>query len=244
MNAQAFDNAVMEILSRPARGRKAGASSSPVVTRELTAEDIARLHLLPEGSLGMSARPLQRLRHSHHMLAQLLASGEKQEVCALATGYDPAYISNVQKDPTFKELVAHYSSQVHEVTIEVATRLRALGLDSIDELQSRIASSPDSLSNRELMDLAELAFDRSGHGPTSNVRLDARVALVSRDTISRIKEEVALQSTGAVKALEPPKDRGIEVGEVLDLVAVSESKRTEGGEGGRATISEESGEGT
>src|SRR5262249_41223846 len=134
-----LDAVVTEVLSRPARGRRAAAYSPAVITRELVAEDIARLHILPEGSLKTEARPLQRLRHSHHMLAQLLASGEKQEVCALATGYDPAYISNIQKDPAFKELLAHYASQTETVTIEVAARLRALGLDSVDELQDRLA---------------------------------------------------------------------------------------------------------
>lgn len=223
------DSIVSEVLSRPARGRKAAHLHAATV-RPLAAEDIARLGAQVPGGL-TTVRPLQRLRHSHHMLAQLMASGEKQEVCALATGYDPAYISNIKRDPAFKELLAHYASQVEATTLEVAARLRALGLDSIDELQARLAEDPDALTNRELMDLAELAFDRSGHGPSANVSVNARVALVSGVVISRIKEEVAAEATGRSLDLltRPSPDRVPEVGEILSALALAEGTGADGG---------------
>lgn len=205
---------------------------SAAIVRELTAEDIARLASLPEGGLGSQARPLQRLRHSHHMMAQLIASGEKHDTIALATGYDPAYISNIQKDPAFKELVAHYSTQVETVTIEVATRLRSLGLDSIDELQDRLVTNPQGLTARELMELAELAFDRSGHGPSTSVNHNHRVALVPAGVLSRLKDEVAKEARGAVAALDAPRNSEPALGEVLDLEPIPAPEGTEGCEGG------------
>jgi hypothetical protein len=80
------------------------------------------------------------------------------------------------------------------------------------------------------MDLAELAFDRSGHGPTKNVNVDSRVALVSRVAISRIKEEIASGAGGQLKPLPAPTDRGPSLGEVLDLAAIPAAAEAEGGE--------------
>lgn len=232
---------ITEVLSRPARGRRAANGVEASVTRQLVAEDIVRLSSVKEGGLGTSLRPLQRIRHSHHMMAQLLASGEKHETVALATGYDPAYISNLLRDPSFKELVTHYKSQVEEVSLEVSTRLRSLGLDSVDELQARLVEKPDSFTSRELMELAELTLDRSGHGPTSNVRLDARVALISGAALSRIKQEVSGEARGTVAQLEPPRHSPLAVGEVLDLLPVSEAEGTARSEGSGAEVPAEGG---
>jgi hypothetical protein len=107
-------------------------------------------------SLPAPRQTISQLRHSHHQLAQMLATGTKQAECSLITGYSPAYISNLKNDPTFQELIAHYSTQREMVFVDVIERMRSLGLSTLDEIQSRMEEDPTQFTNRELHEQAEL----------------------------------------------------------------------------------------
>ncbi len=125
--------------------------------------------------------PTQRLcqiKHSHHQLAKLLCEGRDQAEIALITGYSPAYISNIQHDPAFNELLAYYGVQREQVFADVLERMKSLGLDSVDELQRRLSETPEKFSNREIMELVNLALVKpeeikakikSGSGDGGNV---------------------------------------------------------------------------
>lgn len=141
-----------------ARGRRAAPLSMSVV-RELNAADL-ELILNPPPQ-GITATPLSKLRHSHHMLARLLAEGRKPGECAMMTGYSPSRISILQNDPAFQELISYYKDNVEAKYLDVHERLAALGLSSLDELQERLENNPEDFKNRELMELAEFAMDRS-----------------------------------------------------------------------------------
>ena len=139
--------------------RPAGQQVHMEYARDLDASDLGLiLNPPPKGTL---TSPLARLRNTHHMLARLLAEGRGNAEASLITGYSPSRISILRNDPAFASLMEYYSTQVEAKYLDVHERLAALGLSTIDELQERLESDPDSFKNRELMELAEFALDRS-----------------------------------------------------------------------------------
>lgn len=136
------------------------------VTRVMVDADVEMLEAKAE--VNLPNNPLGSLRHSHHMLARLLAEGRAQQECSLITGYSPSRISLLAgHDPAFKELVEYYKGQKEAQYLDVHARLAALGLSSIDELHERLELEPERWSKKELMDLAVITLDRAGHGPQS-----------------------------------------------------------------------------
>lgn len=124
--------------------------STAVYIRDLTKEDLERAKTLPS----QSTHTVQTLRHRHHMLAQLLASGQSQEDVSRITGYGPSYISRLaHEDPAFMELVSYYQRQKQEIYLDVHSRLAALGIATIEELQERINEKPKDFTNNELVGL-------------------------------------------------------------------------------------------
>lgn len=101
-------------------------------------------------------RNLKQVRHSHHQLARLLATGVPHEEASLITGYSPTYISVIKDDPTFVGLIDYYDTQREQIFVDVIERMRTLGLSTLDELQHRLDEEPDEWSRRELMEMAEL----------------------------------------------------------------------------------------
>ena len=144
----------------PARGRRGGASAVPAVvpTRTLDAGDLEALMDVPAGA---TVAPRQRMRHSHHELARLLAEGRPAVEVSAITGKTQAWISTLQQDPAFKELVEFYRAQKDAVYLDVHARLASLGMDAVAELQHRLDTAPEKLAAREVMEIAELALDRS-----------------------------------------------------------------------------------
>lgn len=140
------------------RGRQASPDQLFFI-RELRQAD---LESLATGTL--AAQDTQRLatiRHSHHHLAQLIARGYDQETISLMTGYSPSYISNLKNDVLFAELIDYYTTQREMIFTDALERLKLLGLNTIDELQERLAQEPESWTKRELMELAELTLIKS-----------------------------------------------------------------------------------
>lgn len=115
-------------------------------------DDLPLLH----NTLPARRANLTQIRHTHHQLARLLAEGKSQTEASLITGYNPSYISVLKTDPSFMELMTYYSSQGEQVFVDVFERMRSLGLSTLDELQTRLETDPDSYSLRELMEQAEL----------------------------------------------------------------------------------------
>jgi hypothetical protein len=88
----------------------------------------------------------------------MLATGTKQEECALITGYSPVYISIIKTDPTFQDLISYYTAQRELVYVDAIERMRTLGLNTLEELQSRLEEDPSAFTNRELFEQAELTL--------------------------------------------------------------------------------------
>jgi|SRR5215467_12131017 len=135
------------------RGGRAARRVNWEVVRTLVVPD--DLPLLSERH-AKKPQTLKHVRHVHHQLARLMATGVPQEEIALITGYSPTYISRIKSDPTFEALVDYYHNQRDEIFVDVVERMKTLGLSTIDELQRRLEDEPDEWSRRELMEMAEL----------------------------------------------------------------------------------------
>lgn len=142
-----------------ATGRRASAPLQMAFLRELTEGDL-ELVLHPPG-IGLDVVPILRIKNTHHTAARLIAEGKRNIEVSAITGYSPAWVSTMQRDPSFKELVAYYRENAEAQFIDFHARLAALGLATLEELQDRLEVEPDKFSNRELLEMAEMALDRS-----------------------------------------------------------------------------------
>lgn len=197
---------IEDLFPPPARGRKSALSIGYM--RDLGEADVRALWEVPEGSVVSSAPALQRIRTSHHLLAKVLAEGRTEHEAALITGYSSSRISVLKADPAFKQLVEYYSSQIHQIYLDVHSRIKDLGLDSIEEIQARLDENPASFTNNQLMELAKLTLDRSGHGPTSKTEGRMLVGLLTPEQMAKLKHEVASRESASVLPLGPQSSSG------------------------------------
>jgi hypothetical protein len=140
-----------------ARGRKAGVPAS--FARDLTVHDIPDI-LAPE-PVGAAVGAVARMRHTHHRIARLLATGMKSVRVSEITGFSQSWISTLHRDPAFGELLEYYKGQVEGAFLDVQERLATLGVDAVEELHNRLIENAESFSNASLMSLVEMTFDRS-----------------------------------------------------------------------------------
>ena len=134
-----------------------------VFVRELSDEDVERI--LAEPATPAGGGRVAALKHSHHELARLIATGIDHTKASLMTGYSATYIGRlVHGDPLFGQLLDYYSVQREQVHIDWIQRMRALGLDTLDEIQRRVAEEPEKWTHRELMELEALLMKGAGLG--------------------------------------------------------------------------------
>jgi hypothetical protein len=187
-------NQAVATLPRTPKGRVV----PPSLLREISEED---LPMLRAGKREQPARrPLQKVRHTHHLAARCLAEGKSCVETSFITGYTPTRISDLQRDPTFQELIAHYRGEVDAKWLNVQERLAALSMAVTEEMQERLENLPESFSNEELRRWAETLLDRSGQGKTSTVRVESRELRIS--LIEQIKRESTENSSVKLLAAE------------------------------------------
>jgi hypothetical protein len=158
------------------------------IVRSLDDSDLSKL-ITPD-LLHTKPIPIQKLRASHHQLAQLLAQGRPDTEVSLITGYAPTRISILKSDPTFQELMASYQTVRNQVFVDTLERMKILGLSTLDELQERLETDPERWSNRELMEMADLMLVKprvntqnfSTNSPGAPVGVAIQVQFVKSDT--------------------------------------------------------------
>lgn len=181
-------------LGRGQGNRLPGSALGVSVLRELTPEDLPLLTAPPVSGQGQIS--VQKLRHSHHRLAELLVQGLENNEIAFVTGYDPAYISKLQSDPAFAELVSNYALVRKELFVDVIERMKRLGLDSLDALQEKLHDENETWTKRELMEMAELLLIKGQQvgqgknaGGASSSGVAVNVTFVSTDKPGLVIEQ-------------------------------------------------------
>lgn len=161
-------------------------------TRELKATDVlglgARARVQPE--------PIARVSMRHHALAKCIALGMSSHEASLSTGYCIARISILKGDALFQELVEFYREQTVDAFKANSEGLHGLTSEALGEIRRRLEDEPDKISTRELVSIAQLAADRSGHGPQSthvsvDISLSERMQR-ARERMKTIEGEVVV----------------------------------------------------
>jgi len=163
--------------------RTVGRASKLVVggTRELGEDELAILAV----ERGSKAPEIKRLRERHHALAKMLAQGLAPGTAGLMCGYSNSRVSILQADRAFKELIEFYRDADNERYVEHKVALAELGLDAVEEIRERLEDASDEVSLGQLMEIAKMALDRSGFGPSTKTEVDVRVGLADRMTEAR-----------------------------------------------------------
>jgi hypothetical protein len=146
-----------ELVLGSARGGRRVAESGPLavsIVRSLTAADVPALMNPPV--VGSKPKAPLQLRHSHHQIARYVAAGKPDSEIALITGYCPSYICNLKLGQDFKDLIAYYATQKDQIFVDVMERMKAVGLNTLDEIQRQFEENPDSFTTQQKMDLVEL----------------------------------------------------------------------------------------
>jgi len=169
------------------------------VSRELTAKDILDLQDAHGRGIGQEKRSLSKVRHNHHIIAQLLAKNLEYSEVAEISGYSIERISTLACDPTMEELIEHYREAARDIAVDLGSRYRAIVGVASEELLERVEEQPEELTSMQLLDVVERLGDRCGMGPKSS--LDAKVAvgvLVTDATLDAIKGAVDAAARGRV----------------------------------------------
>lgn len=133
---------------------------------------------------------IKKLRDTHHTLARALAQGMTLTEAAAFTGRTTTSIQILSKDPTFRELVASYTHQQSAVEASFYAKLKATGLDALDEIQDRLDEKPEEFTVKDLMGIIEMTADRTGHGKVStsnNLNINVDLATRLENARQRLK---------------------------------------------------------
>lgn len=137
---------------------------------------------------------LDEMRFVHHNAARLLAIGWKVADISVATGLAPNTIHSLVSDPSFEDLVAHYAQNEREAVVDVRARMVQLGLCASEELQKRVTTTPDVVTNKDLLGILQVALDRGGHAPvqrqaTVNLSLTSEELAIIKGAIAQGKTD-------------------------------------------------------
>ena len=146
------------------------------VDRELEATDLDLLDT-PRQS---TAPAIKKLRERHHALAKVLAQGMPDGEAALICGYSQSRLSILKSDASFRDLIVFYQDAGSERFIDQKIQLNELGIDALDDIRTRMENDEEPLTLQETMEIAKLALDRSGFGPSSKTTVDIKVGIAER----------------------------------------------------------------
>jgi hypothetical protein len=167
------------------------------VMRNLTKEDVVKQQ---SAEVGVSTTPpIQKLRASHHRLAQLLAQGIKDVEVSRITGYSQSRISILKNDPSFRELLANYKETVADAFSETVEKMKHVTDDALDIIHERLLDEPESFGNGLLIDLITKTGDRAGYAPVQRT-VSTHVNMTAQE-IYDIKNKVRGNTNGQVKTI-------------------------------------------
>lgn len=179
--------------------RTRGRAAKSIAFAEVRQLDKTDLALLGDEK-GSKPTPLKRLGDRHHALARCLASGMAESDAAIACGYVISRVSVLKSDPAFQELLAFYREDADRAYRDMHERLAGLSRDAVDELHTRleddIQAEEKKISVGQLLEIAKMGADRTGHGPQSSQNVNVNVGIASRLEAARrrVSERQASQA--------------------------------------------------
>ena len=114
---------------------------------------------------GSKPSPLQRLSSRHRQIAKYIASGARTSDTAAKFGLSISRVSILKGDPTFQDLVRFYSGLEEDKHVGLLEVLEGLATDSVTTLIDRMEEDAEQFTTQELVIIAKMAADRSGHAP-------------------------------------------------------------------------------
>jgi hypothetical protein len=156
---------------------------------------------------GASAGDITRIRERHHSVARLIASGMQQSLVASICGYTQPYLSLLLNNPSMEELIGFYRAQHINASEVITSRLRHVALDAVEDLATKLEAG--ELDPQELLGLAKLGLDRSGHGPQQKTLNVTEHHLLDHAELTRLNIAARLESRQDIlPALPPPHPEG------------------------------------
>lgn len=186
----------------PDRGA-AGAPLMFVIERPLVASDLWRLATEP--AVRTAPPILQRLSAKHHRAARLLATGRSTVDVGLVCDYTPQRLRDLQRDPSFQELMAYYTGNLEDGELEDGQRLRTKILENAELATNEISNrleDPAAVKEIPISELRQIA----AHGLDRTVA-PPKVADTSKAVPTQITFNIAGRGLNPVK----PGDDAVDV---------------------------------
>lgn len=153
--------------------------------RELTADEVKHLRRakLPA---------VKRLRHAHHRLALLIATGLSDNEVSTITGYSLVRITTLKADPAFRELIAAKLGLIEAHTVDQIAEYNSLILTNGIKAEQLIADKLDAAIDDEADDIPWAVLLKASRDAADRVGLAKRsVALnVNVDFASQLQKAV------------------------------------------------------
>lgn len=153
--------------------------------RELGTDDL-RLALTSESH--PKPYSLQRIRAVHHNIAILLSQGKPPAEVSRITGRSMSNLTILQRDPAFRNLLAHYQKMGQEALADVYQQLSDTGQAALAALQEKLETNPDAIDDKVKVQIVEMAMDRTGHGPSRTVK-SLNVSGQLKDLVEKRQQE-------------------------------------------------------
>lgn len=165
--------------------RTIGRATKPVeaeFARPLTAEDLQALSDERGVQKPKQLSSLSMLSERHRNLARLLAMGKPDWECAVITGYTQSRISILKSDPAMLNLIKHYSEEKDIVYVQAHEKMAQVVSTALDVLQDRLEDPAHvaKMSDGQLLQIVEVAADRSGLGPSTKSEVQVNVNIADR----------------------------------------------------------------
>lgn len=133
----------------------------PGYVRDLAPEDLPHARSGTTCTVQLETFELKALRSKHHMLAMTLASGATAEQAAFITQYSVSTIRVLERSPMFQNLMEYYRSQKQHEFKDFHSKAAMIGMDALEELHERLATSPEEIKTKELLAIVDSMFDRT-----------------------------------------------------------------------------------
>lgn len=163
--------------------------------RPLTRDDLRLLEEKRETNVA------KRLRDPHHNLARLIAAGNRD--AHILAGYSYGRMAQLQKDPTFLNLVEHYRGVVNETFKDNRDEYHELLFSNQVKAERQIAEKLEAadeegelLPTRDLIAIARDGADRTGYGKKqTNLNVNVDFAAQLERAITRSGKVLELRPT-------------------------------------------------